>query len=288
MMKYAMNTNSIRQKYSAPELARIAVDAGVQALEWGLGPLDQAEQEAREAKRVAEDNGLEILSFLNGGPLWKTDEIRRWSEAVKAGGGHILRVAHPWFAYNYDESVHQEDDFMRLVDLSREGLARLMDLGKEYEIRYVLETHCASCFASPLMVPFVLKEFDPRYCGVIYDPANTILEGYIRPRAAVEIMKGYIAYIHAKNLAFTERIGEDSLPVFGRERRTLDKGMMDYTEVMFALKLHQWSGWFSFEEFTVLEADGVIDEIRHGVEHLKTCYALAKDKIEEPFLPFNH
>ena len=109
-------------------------------------------------------------------------------------------MAHPWFAYNYDEAVHQPDNYMTLVEMSREGLAKLMDLGKEYNIRYVLETHDASCFASPLAVPWILKDFDPKYCGVIYDPANTMLEGFVRPRGAVEIMGDYIAYIHAKNI----------------------------------------------------------------------------------------
>ena len=286
-MKYCMNTNSIRNKYTIPELVRIAQAAGVQGLEWGLGPLDQAAKEAAEARKAADDAGLELVSFLNAGPLWKTDEIRRWSDAVAAGGGHILRVAHPWFAWNYEESVHQPDDFMKLVDLSREGLSRLMDLSREYQIRYVLETHSGSCFASPLMVPLVLSHFDPRCCGVIYDPANTVLEGFVRLRAAVEMMKDYIAYIHIKNIAFTERKDENGKPVFGRERRTVDTGMLDYTELMFALKLHHWDGWGSFEEFTVTEADGVAAEIRHGMEYLTRCYELAKGGLEEPFIQFN-
>ena len=286
-MKFSMNTNSIRKKYNCREIIRIAGSAGVQGLEWGLGRLDQAESEAKEAARAAADAGLEIISFLNGGQLWKTDLIRRWSDAVKAGGGHILRVSHPWFACSYEESFHQPDDFMKLVDMTREGLTRLMELGREYQIRYVLETHCGSCFASPLMVPLLLSHFDPRYCGVIYDPANTILEGFLRPRAAVEVMKDYIAYIHIKNLAFTERKTVGGQPVFGWERRTVDSGMADYTELMFALKLHHWDGWCSFEEFIAADAEGVAAEIRHDIKHVTECCERAKEKVEEPFLPFN-
>ena len=44
-MKYAMNTNSVRNQYGIPDIIRIAKDSGVQGLEWGLGPLEQAEQE---------------------------------------------------------------------------------------------------------------------------------------------------------------------------------------------------------------------------------------------------
>ena len=63
--------------------------------------------------------------------------------------------------------------------------------------------------------------------------------------------------------------------------------MMDFTEVMFALKLHHWDGWCSFEEFTVKDTDGVINEIRHGLEHVKCCYEQAKAEVEEPYLPYN-
>ena len=261
--------------------------AGVQGIEWGLGPLEQAEKEAREAAAAAADAGLELVSFLNCGPLWKTDLIRRWSDVVRAGGGHVLRVEHPWFAWDYNESVHQPDDFMKLVEMSREGLGRLMELGREYQIRYVLETHSGSCFASPLMVPLVLSQFDPRYCGMIYDPANTLMEGFLRPRAAVEVMGDYLAYIHVKNIACAEREDASGRPAFAWGKRTVDAGMLDYTELMFALKLHHWDGWCSFEEFTVNDAEGVAAEIRRGVAHLEHCREQAASELAEPFLEFN-
>ena len=287
-MKFSMNTNSIRKKCSIDEIIKIALDAGVQGMEWGLGPVEGAAEEAKAMLKASKDAGLEVVSYINGGQLWKTDLIRRWSEAVAAGGGKVLRVAHPWFAYNYDESVHQGDNFMTLVEWSREGLAKLMDMGKEFGIRYVLETHSASTFACPLMVPFVLKEFDPKYCGVIYDVANTYIEGFLRPRAAVEVLKDYIAYMHVKNLAFVESVDENGKTVFKNQRRTLDKGMVDYVEVMFALKLHKWDGWFSFEEFVTSDPAQVAAEIRHGIAHLEKCRAEAKEAIEEPHLPFNY
>ena len=286
-MKFSINTNALRKKCSIDEIVKIALDAGVQGIEWGIGPLEDVAKETVAMRKATEDAGLEVVSYINGGKLWKTDEIRRYSEAVAAGGGHILRVAHPWFAYNYDEAVHQPDNYMTLVEMSREGLAKLMDLGKEYDIRYVLETHDASCFASPLAVPWILKDFDPKYCGVIYDPANTMLEGFVRPRGAVEIMGDYIAYIHAKNIAYVEKIDENGKHIFSRQRRTVDTGMLDYVELMFALKMHNWHGFFSFEEFVTPEPSQVAEEVRKGIEHLKKCREAAHDSPCEPFVSYN-
>ncbi|MBO5792991.1 MAG: sugar phosphate isomerase/epimerase [Lentisphaeria bacterium] len=287
-MKFSINTNGLRKYYTPAQIVQECLKAGVDGIEWGLNGIGTAEKDAAEMRKVTEDAGLEILSYINAGILWKTDEIRRWSEAVLAGGGKILRVAHPWFAWDYNESLHQPDDFMTLVEKSKEGLAKLMELGKEYKIRYVLETHKGSCFASPLMVPLALKEFDPRYCGVIYDPANAVLEGFVLPRIAVEVMKEYIAYIHTKNLMFKEGKTPDGRTKLDYERRTLDKGAVDYVELMFALKLHNWDGWFSFEEFVSQDPALVADEVKKGIEHLKWCRQESKNSLETPFLHFNY
>ncbi|MBR7138436.1 MAG: sugar phosphate isomerase/epimerase [Lentisphaeria bacterium] len=261
-MKFSINTNGLRNHYSPAQIVQECLKAGVDGIEWGLNGIDTAEKDAAEMRKLTEDAGLEILSYINAGILWKTDDIRRWSDAVLAGGGRILRVAHPWFAWDYNESVHQPDDFMTLVEKSKEGMAKLMELGKEYNIRYVLETHKGSCFASPLMVPLALKDFDPRYCGVIYDPANAVLEGFVLPRIAVEVMKEYIAYIHTKNLMFKEGRTPEGRTKLDFERRTVDNGAVDYVELMFALKLHNWDGWFSFEEFVSKDPALVADEVK--------------------------
>lgn len=287
-MKFAFNTNSLRKRCTPEQIVETCVKAGVQGIEWGLGAPENAVADAIQMKHLTEEAGLEIVSFINAGILWKTDDIRRWSEAVLAGGGKMLRVAHPWFAWDYNESLHQPDDFMTLVEKSKEGLARLMELGREYGIRYVLETHKGSCFASPLMVPMVLKEFDPRYCGVIYDPANTLLEGFVLPRIAVEVMKEYIAYLHVKNLMFKEKISSGGRPQLAVEKRPVDKGAIDYVEVMFALKLHNWDGWFSFEEFVASDPADAAEEVKQGIEHLKWCRNEAKNSLEVPFLHFNY
>ncbi len=287
-MKFSINTNGLRNHYSPAQIVQECLKAGVDGIEWGLNGIDTAEKDAAEMRKLTEDAGLEILSYINAGILWKTDDIRRWSDAVLTGGGRILRVAHPWFAWDYNESVHQPDDFMTLVEKSKEGMAKLMELGKEYNIRYVLETHKGSCFASPLMVPLALKDFDPRYCGVIYDPANAVLEGFVLPRIAVEVMKEYIAYIHTKNLMFKEGRTPEGRTKLDFERRTVDNGAVDYVELMFALKLHNWDGWFSFEEFVSKDPALVADEVKKGIEHLKWCRKEAKNSLEAPFLHFNY
>ena len=67
----------------------------------------------------------------------------------------------------------------------------------------------------------------------------------------------------------------------------MDNGAVDYVEVMFALKLHKWDGWFSFEEFVAADPAQVADEVKKGIEHLKWCRSEAANSLEPPYLPFN-
>ena len=61
-MKFSMNTNSIRKKCSIDEIIKIALDAGVQGMEWGLGPVEGAAEEAKAMLKASKDAGLEVVS----------------------------------------------------------------------------------------------------------------------------------------------------------------------------------------------------------------------------------
>jgi sugar phosphate isomerase/epimerase len=273
----------MKREFSRAEIVKICSKTGVSGIEWGLENLENAAADAREMHKLTRDAGLDVVSYINAGKLWKTDEIRRWSEAIAESCGKVLRVAHPWYAWNYQESLHQPDTFNDLLKKSREGLERLIEISREFGIRYVLETHSGACVASPLAVKYLMEGLDPQCVGAIYDPANTYLEGFIRPRGAVEVMGPYLAYVHVKNLVLTRlETGNE----WRSEKCALDSGMVNYEEVIFALKLARYDGWFSFEEL-FSGRENFEAEIRDGIKHLQACAAKAPDALIQPFLTLN-
>ena len=102
--KYAVNTNGLKGK-KIPDIVQICSEAGVDGIEWGLSGLKEASNEAKQMRELTADAGLEIAGFINAGQLWKTDLMRQWSEALKGVGGTTLRVAHPWFGWDYFEGM---------------------------------------------------------------------------------------------------------------------------------------------------------------------------------------
>jgi sugar phosphate isomerase/epimerase len=287
--KYSVNTNMFRNKMTSAEIVALCLKTGAEGIEWGLKTLETARTDALEMKKLTDDAGLEVMGFLNAGHMWKEDLMRRWSEAVAGCGGRTLRVSHPWFAWDYAESRHQRESYLDLVKRTVEAAKMLESLSREYKIKYVLETHGGAVVADPWAVRHVLKDVDPECVGAIYDPANTVVEGFVRPRGACELMGRHLAYVHAKNIAFVPK------PMFmepGHPQRMkwkmspvlLEQGMADYVEVFFALKCSGYKGWISLEDFATQE---YVKEISEGIVFLKKCAEAAPEQPCEPFSKFN-
>jgi len=287
--KYAVNTNTFKAKLSAAETVKLCVDAGADGIEWGIKSLATARAEAREMHKLTSDAGLEVLGYINAGRMWKEDVMRQWSEAVAGCGGKTLRVAHPWFGWDYSESLRQREAYMDLVKRSVDAVRVLEKLSRECGIKYVLETHSGSVAADPWAVRYLMQGVDPNCVGAIYDPANTVVEGFIRPRGACELMGRHIAYLHAKNLVFVPRSAFVETPAPSRmqwktQRVFLNQGMVDFVEVFFALKCVGYAGWISLEDFVT---ESYVREISEGIAFLKECATAAPDRPMEPFTTFN-
>jgi len=287
--KFAVNTNALKKKWTTAQIVEICCRAGADGIEWGLTSLETASAEALEMHKLTSAAGLEVVGYLNAGLLWKIDLMRQWSEAVAAVKGKMLRVAPPWFAWNFDESLHQKDSFLELLGRSRAGLEALVPLAREYGIRYVVEIHAGNIAASPWAIREMMRGLDPECVGAIYDPANTALEGFVRPSVACELLGKHLAYVHAKNLFLTlsPKYAPVALPrraQWEASRAFLEQGLIDYVEIFFALKKSGFSGWISMEEFA---SDDYSREIAEGIRFLKECAVAAPAETQEPYTKFN-
>ena len=288
--RYSVNTNLFRKSKTSAEIVDLCVNAGADGIEWGLKTLEGAPADVREMKKLTADAGLEIVGFLNAGSMWKEDLMRQWSEALADCDGKTLRVEYPWFAWDYTESLHQPDSYLDLVKKAKDSLPMLEALAREYQIKYVLEMHSGSIAADPWAIRYLMEGIDPDCVGAIYDPANTVIEGFIRPRGTCEILGRHLAYVHAKNVVAVPR---DFYTETMKPRRMqwqfrttfLDQGMVDYVEIFFALKHSGFKGWLSLEEFVTAD---YVQEIAESIRFLNECAQAAPDAPCEPFSSFNN
>jgi sugar phosphate isomerase/epimerase len=100
----------------------------------------------------------------------------------------------------------------------------------------------------------LVKDFDPKCIGVIYDPGNMIVEGRESWKMGLELLGDYLAHVHVKNLLW--QYGEEDYRGNKCERgwhwawADMDKGMVDWQEVIRTLKATGYKGYLSLEDFS--------------------------------------
>lgn len=287
-MRYSLNTNQLRKGMSPAEIIAFIKKCGFEGLEWGLGPLENIPTEIKAISTLAADSGLEVINWLSSGKPWKKDDMKKYAENIAALGGRSMRVAHPWIAYNLEESLHQEKSFNEIFKLAKDSMPFLAELSEATGVRFLFETHGGALLASPLAVKMLFDGMNPRHVGVIYDPANTLVEGGLRPRSEVEVMKDYIAYVHAKNVAFFFDGNISVTPlrrtIWARKTVPPSAGALDWIEVFFALKNGGFDGFVSVEEFFSPQSLHLVGE---ALAFLKDCERLSPAKPIAPFTVFN-
>lgn len=287
-MKYALNTNAVKKDMDPGAIVALALDCGLDGIEWGVRSIELASVEMKEMAQRTADAGLEVVGWLLGGKPWKMDDLKRRVDLVAAVGGRMMRVDHPWVAWDFGESLHQEHSFHEIFRLAQDALPPLVELSARTGIRFLFETHAGALLASPLAARQLLEGMDPARVGVIYDPGNTCREGRLAPRSEVEVLGDYLAYVHAKNTGywFEGALAHQPVPRARWVSRTVapDAGILDWIEVFFALKNAGFEGWISSEEYFTARN---LKVLKAGVAFLRDCERAAPEKPCAPFTTFN-
>jgi sugar phosphate isomerase/epimerase len=207
---------------------------------WGnnLCTLAPTEEEARRARRISEEAGLEIPglgTYVTVGDLEAASEAMRF--AVTAGAPQV-RVG----AGVPDGRLYEE-----LFDAAREFLAGVEDLARSDGVKALIEIHHRTICPSASLAHRLVSAFDPDLIGVILDPGNMAQEGFEDYRIGAELLGPYLAHVHIKNSAF-ER--PDGGGVWEPRWAPLEDGVVDFGQVFKALEHVGYNGWLVMEDFS--------------------------------------
>lgn len=287
-MKFSINTNALKESLGPERIVRLALELGLDGIEWGvLDGNDPGPEMAEMAARTA-DAGLEAVGWLLGGKPWEKKRLENYARLAASTGCRRLRLEHPWIAWDFHESLHQAQSFGEIFDRTAGCLPFLDQLAAGTGVRFVFETHAGGLLASTLAAAKLLGDYSPERFGVIYDPANTLLEGNLRPRSEVEVLGAHLAWVHAKNVAPRSNGDKDSGPArlasWTWQTVPPDRGALDWVEVFFALKNGGFEGFVSSEEYF---SPGDPGELARGIAFLRKCEEIAPAAPEAPFTVFN-
>jgi sugar phosphate isomerase/epimerase len=225
---------------------------------WGnnLCTLAPTQEDARRARRLAEEAGLEVPglgTYVGVGDLAAADEAMRF--AVTAGAPQVRVGAGAPDGRPYEE----------LFGAAREFMAGVEDLARTHGIKALVEIHHRTICPSASLAHRLVSAFDPDFVGVILDPGNMAQEGFEDYRIGAELLGPYLAHVHIKNSAFERPAGGG---VWEPRWAPLEDGVVDFGLVFEALDHVGYSDWLVMEDFSGVRPSR--EALGHNLEFVRS------------------
>ncbi|TFE28669.1 sugar phosphate isomerase/epimerase family protein [Cohnella luojiensis] len=268
------------------ELTAAAKQAGIKGIEWRYKETPQGlsaeapsfwgnnrctispaggEEELDRFKRAAERNGMKTISvtpYLQAGDLAATEQVLR---AARYLGASFIRVGVP----GYDRSK----PFNELFEHARTYLKNAEALCKQYGIKGLVEIHHGTLAASASGARRLVEDLDPSFIGVLFDPGNSVHEGFENYRMSLEILGPYLAHVHVKNAGWKVKgTSEDGNAIWQCEWAGLKEGMVPWKQVIADLVAVGYDGYLGVEDFSKQFPDSA-DMMTHFAEYMRGILA---------------
>lgn len=244
------------------ELLPVAKEAGLDGIEWRYTSVPEGKREEApsfwgnnlctiDPERVTDDeldalaeatrkHGLTtaaLTPYLQTGDTAGTERAMRHAARV---GAKAIRVGVP----RYDRSANYNDLYRQGI----EYLEQVEQLSRTYGVKGLIETHHVTIAASASLAHRLASRFSPDHIGVLYDPGNLVHEGYENHRMGLELLGPHLAHVHVKNAGWFP--GETEEADWSCRWVAMDRGIVNWKQVLADLKAVGYDGWFGVEDFS--------------------------------------
>jgi sugar phosphate isomerase/epimerase len=239
-------------------VAERARDAGFSSIEWGVGP-DQVvapkRSDAKLLQQLAAFNGLSIAGVaVQSGPagLDKPASIKTVAAVAAEIGAPYLRLWAPAYL-----GGRFADELAR----RRKALAEAVEITAAAGIVLLIENRPESLGPSTTLVRELIEEHPPEHVGVLWDPANGLIEGHVDPRLAVAELGPYLHHVHVKNIAWRRSEGAWSWGY-----APIATGQLDWRATLAALDAGGYRGRLSIDH---MPAASTLPALRRELQSLR-------------------
>ena len=207
--------------WDAARVARTALDAGLTAVEWGVGA-GQAVESPRGAAATLGNLGVGAAGVCiqdGSASLTTPEKLRPFAALAAEIGAPHVRVFAP------------------ALGERAEGLATAAAIAKEHGVSLLVETAPATIAPSTAQARALVDGYPPDEVGVLYDPGNMVIEGHVDPRLAIAELGPYLRHVHVKNIAWHREDGS-----WQWRHAALDAGLLDWSAIVAALDDAKYTG----------------------------------------------
>ena len=237
--------------YSLEEAARIVSEKAIGAIDWRIHPqyhlsLDQLVEKAEYLKELCRRYSLQLPNLQAYVPPDDPSNIERLLRTAQVLDCPTVRT-HPAPHYRMGE----KKDYNQLLRKTREDLKIVQDLAQRYRTKVVLEIHSGLIIPTPGLAYRLVEGFDPRYIGIIYDVANTMIiregRGGVPWKMDIDILGEYLSHVHVK----------------------LNTDRIDWSRVSELLRDAGYGGYVALEAIAIGENENRRDALDRNLEEFK-------------------
>ena len=146
---------------------------------------DSMEQDLPHAVRIFAEQGVQILNVTVSLPL---DDERLYAACAAAGIG-MNRVM-----FRTDGNAYWDAEAA-----ARQQLDTALPFCEKYDIQIGIQNHSGTFVGvHELGLYHLVKDYDPRYVGIIWDAAHNALEG-MAPELALDVVASHLCCVNLKN-----------------------------------------------------------------------------------------
>jgi sugar phosphate isomerase/epimerase len=220
------------------EIAR-SLQFGV--IEWGVGAQQAVElgqdPDALRERCAAAGLGISGVSVQDEDvTLAAPRRALPYLRLASALGARFIRLfAPPYKGGSLDEEQRT----------AREGLDAIVEDAASEGMAVLIETSPATLAPTPELAAALVDHHAPERAGILFDPGNTIIEGYVHPALAVARMGPHLHHVHVKNIAWRKGSGG-----WAWRHASLTGGMLAWPDILAALAAAGYQGGYSIDHLS--------------------------------------
>ncbi|MCX8083191.1 MAG: sugar phosphate isomerase/epimerase [bacterium] len=225
------------------------------------------EAEIKEIKKLVSDKGLKISGIttyyrvgLCDKNAWLTsyDGIKRAIEILNMFGGQFLRISST--DLDFEKGYEEQRRYFR------EQVLMVSEYAKKTNSVATIEQHFGLITSSAGEIVDLMRDIDTKNMGIVYDPGNTLMEGYERPDIQIEMLKNLIKNVHIKNGSVKGMQPNNKFYIV--EWTKIDKGNLDWKLIIEKLKNIGYKGYLTLEDFA--EFGSLEEKLTYDLNYLKS------------------
>jgi sugar phosphate isomerase/epimerase len=128
---------------------------------------------------------------------------------------------------------------------ARDGLDAIVEEAEAVGVAVLIETSPATLAPTPGLAAALVDHQPPERAGILFDPGNTVIEGYVQPALALARMGPHLHHVHVKNIAWRNGSGG-----WAWRHASLTGGLLSWPDILGALAAAGYRGGYSIDHLS--------------------------------------